>query len=88
MKISEACYAAADYIREHGWTQGKLRDNYGRVCLIGAMGSMHICDLFAPAFHKHFGIGPVWFNDKECRSADDAIAALEIMGDIECAEGR
>lgn len=28
---------AADYIEEHGWCQHKLKDDEGRVCLLGAI---------------------------------------------------
>jgi len=28
---------AADYIADHGWTQGKMQDDAGRVCLTGAI---------------------------------------------------
>ncbi len=31
---------AADYIEEHGWCQGELRDEMGQVCILGAIASI------------------------------------------------
>jgi hypothetical protein len=33
----QICADAAEYIMEHGWTQGRLQDETGSVCAVGAM---------------------------------------------------
>ncbi len=91
MKTSEALYAAADYIREHGWTRGTFSDNAGRVCMIGAIDRTtaragHVAACMALA--NTIGDNIVVFNDYHCESGDDAIAALEIAADIAAAEGK
>lgn len=38
MKFQDLFLAARDYIRDHGWTQGRLKDDRtGAVCLEGAV---------------------------------------------------
>lgn len=39
-EISHILLKAADYIEKHGHIKGKLWDNYGRVCAIGAVGKV------------------------------------------------
>lgn len=40
----ELAGAVADYIEEHGWTQGTLRNEQGEVCLIGGIAGACVGD--------------------------------------------
>ena len=93
MKTSTALYKAADYIRAHGWKRGSYGAPSGPRCMAGAILSVvhgpaqPIVDCQQLASVTD-GLAAEMFNDYHCKSADDAIAALEIAADIACAEGR
>lgn len=80
--------AAADILRRDGWCQGDRTDNNGRHCLMGALdeaigGNANAGRREWPALWEVTGDGLVMnFNDHHCRSARDAIAALEIAADL------
>lgn len=96
MKPSGILYAAADCIREHGWTRGRYQHE-GRVCMVGAIaavGGVLSEGLVAlPARARELleivcdDCAPTQFNDEHCKTANDAIAALEIAADIAAASG-
>lgn len=90
MKQSEILYAAADYIRTHGWLRGEAGDHGGPRCISGAIWSVTRDDVpwLLPTLLSVTGDNPARFNDKHCKTADDAIAALEIAADIAAAEGK
>jgi len=86
MKTSETLYAAARYIRKHGWV------NHGggsdACCMLDALWRTKNQSLDAyNTLRRVTDMHPADFNDFHCRSADDAIAALEIAADIAAAEG-
>ena len=88
MKTSETLYAAARYIRKHGWL------NHGDAassacCMLVALYRTtkgHSLDAHN-TLRRVTDIHPADFNDFHCKSARDAIAALEIAADIAAAEG-
>lgn len=100
MKTSEALYEAIDVLRERGWTKGGTGINRGRVCLMQALSLVIDGDFFWP---QSFGSSSVRaktvlesvtgchsgseFNDRYCKTRNDAIAALQIAGDIAFADG-
>lgn len=77
---------AAEYIRIHGWCQGRPSDSMGRVCVMGAL---HATKLFGMhtyaeaanrlAWHLRFpnyGYVAGW-NDNPDRTKEEVIAAME-----------
>lgn len=68
----------AEYIREHGWTQGAEQDETGRVCLTGAL---RLCapvpgdGLLAREVFRCCGRAEVW-NDDDDRTAEEVVAYL------------
>ena len=96
MKMSENLYAAADYIREHGWVRRSYRSG-NRCCMLGAIAATGgiLSDAFVGlpvGAHQALkivcgGVPAAEFNDKYCKTANDAIAALEIAADIAAASG-
>jgi len=100
MKTSDMLYAAADYIRLHGWRKNWYGEHLGPRCMIGACASAAGSDAggigmlearLKPALECVVGnesaLAVIDFNDDHCKTANDAIAALEIAADIACAEG-
>ena len=80
---------AAALLRQYGWTQGKYCDDQGRLCILGAIG-MAMTGSPTQA-HESYRVARVamcvgdivnegtvhpW-NDTLCRTAEEAIAALE-----------
>ena len=94
MKTSETLYAAARYIRKHGWRVGTDENNGPRPCcmldaayrVINETGENGYLYAFK-ALYLVTEINPADFNDFHCKTAYDAIAALEIAADIAAAEG-
>lgn len=73
---------AADYIREHGWCQGTMRDEKGRVCAMGATeycGAENWGQLVDAAFRNELGgkIGVVQFNDRPGRTVEEVLAVFD-----------
>lgn len=69
---------AAEYIAEHGWTQGTVQDNVGHVCLTGALQkvSENGLDLgIAVAVLGNHGYGMGW-NDQPGRTVGEVTTAL------------
>ena len=97
MKTSEALYAAADYIRKHGWQKYDMGCDGGPRCIVGALYSATGMDPRANYRDTLPGYSAIsrmldddWlgdYNDTYFESADDAIAVLEIAADIATAEG-
>ena len=91
MKTSEVLYAAAGYIRERGWIQGSFGEHGRPRCMDGALMS---AGCRAPWINvdsyldRVCGCASMEFNDKQCKTANEAIAALEIAADIAFAEGQ
>jgi hypothetical protein len=69
---------AAQYIREHGWCQRTIRDEEGRVCLIGALQSVEGWEnSVAPTMLRRIiSCIPSW-NNAPGRTKEEVIAALE-----------
>ncbi len=75
---------AAQYLREHGWTQEQYGQAGGPACAFGAM-------MFGPTHHDKTSVGLasyklekfircddiVFWNDAPVRTADEVIAAME-----------
>jgi len=90
MKTSKTLYGAARYIRMHGWVKGVSNNSLGAACMAEAVYRVNRdgYDLAISFLDNVLGVWPTTFNDLNCKSADDAIAALEIAADIAHAEGR
>jgi hypothetical protein len=80
---------AADYIREHGWLRGRQGQDGGPRCMVGAMWSIGLADMNIDEWFKLGALTKViggedvlLFNDDHCKTANDAIAALEIAADL------
>lgn len=76
--LTEACRAAARYIGEHGWTQGRMENKRGQVCLTGAL--KHCTPVpgdfeLAREVHRYRGRGEEW-NDTDVRDSEDVIGYL------------
>lgn len=84
--------AAAWYIEEHGWCQGRWENEEGKVCLDGAI--LRVMGQFAG--HKNFsaryipiigalgpevGYSPIGFNDTDGRTEQEVTAALRRAAD-------
>ena len=87
---SERLILAADYITEHGWTQGTFTASDGAVCLHGAIKSCTPVDGdtgIIRAVMRYKGFTEEW-NDAGIRSADDVLAALRatVVTDEDLAE--
>jgi class 3 adenylate cyclase len=93
MNVAEQLRAAAQYIREHGWTRRGFGLHGGPRCMIGAIGSVLGIDpqrVSVPVPVVLYGVcgdcsdkqGLVAFNDHDCKTKNDAIAALEIAADL------
>ena len=73
---------AADYIHNHGWCQGNLRDEQGHVCVMGAITAVTMRShddgtLAADLFRKFCGTSSVgYWNDKICQNEQQAIDSL------------
>jgi len=88
--------AAAKYIRRHGWRQEEYGADGGPRCMAGAVRSVVGLEPDLPDTDEYEGLmsilekvaGPniADFNDVYCRTADDAIAALEIAADLAAPE--
>ena len=92
MKTSDTLYAAADYIRENGFSF-EMYDGCAR-CIAGAVvnigtGRAHeiMCHTFLPTLCMEWDDISAEALERNHWTADDAIAALEIAADIACAEG-
>ena len=75
---------AADYIDQHGWTQGQFETNDGKVCLLGAVrrctpipGDRHLVE---QVMHRRRR-ADVW-NDAKDRTADEVTAYLREHADV------
>jgi len=90
MKTSESLYAAADYLRRYGWTQFTFGTHGLARCMDGALISV-LGSGFTSVDHfleRVCGCTSMEFNDDHCKTADDAIAALEIAAAIAFEEGK
>ena len=98
MKPSAILYGAAKELRRNGWVQW-IAERNGKHCIIGAIRKVTgrdpfsrdlITELFPvrDIFASVVGCDIATFNNYDCESADDAIAALEIIADVCAAEGR
>jgi hypothetical protein len=81
--------AAADYLREYGWRRWAMGYHGGPRCMLGALES--VCVVRSTIWQrasfvtmKIFDGEPrlAVFNDYHCKTADDAIAVLEIAADL------
>lgn len=77
--------AAAEVLRCDGWTQGELTDANGCHCVLGAFykaGCLAMPGAADQVFRDHIGVGSLaaW-NDREGRTAEEVIAALEAAAD-------
>ena len=75
---------AADYIDQHGWTQGQFETDDGKVCLLGAVrrctpipGDRHLVE---QVMHRRRR-ADVW-NDAKDRTADEVTAYLREHADV------
>jgi len=80
MKTSEVLYRARDYIRDHGWIQGSFGERGGPRCMDGALLSVRDTEFMEWVSLDRYldrvcGCLSMEFNDRHCKSADDAIAA-------------
>lgn len=84
--VQQHCLEAAEYIREHGWCQGKWGDAWGRVCIMGALHKVlpegeQFREYYNPAVNHLtqmlLGTCPVAFNDVPWRTKEEVIALLE-----------
>ncbi len=86
MTTSETLRAAAQYIREHGWRRQWYGRHGGPRCMLGALWSANPESAYRDEWGRILmdvcGCRAADFNDKYCKSADDAIAALEIAADL------
>jgi hypothetical protein len=79
---------AAQYIREHGWRRRYYGTHGGPRCMLGALMSASAPDRFyglrvaGTLMPVTGGSSPAEFNDVHCKTANDAIAALEIAADL------
>ena len=48
--VSLALLRAADYIRQHGWCRNRAKDEYGSVCVVGAIAESLDIHIGAPHF--------------------------------------
>ncbi len=83
-EIGKELWKAADYIEEHGWCRGTLKKEDGRVCIVGAINAAgrfhseceHRLYFFLREKMLNLTFGVVSWNDKICKSKDEAVAAL------------
>ena len=47
----------SEYIEQHGWCQGELEDDYGRVCIEGSI--VRVCDGIEDTAKKDEAIGAI-----------------------------
>lgn len=59
---------AAAYIEQHGWIQGRAMNRNGEVCMVGAVGAVVGCEVFA------FGW---WANGRD--QEQEMTAAIELL---------
>lgn len=85
--MNESLIKAAEYIDEHGWTQGAHQDEDGKVCLLGSLEAVGVCvggyENFKTLQHlqkfvqvKHYARSIPVFNDYVLTSAEEASKAL------------
>lgn len=74
---------AADYIRGHGWCQGRLENTRGMVCIVGALNkvidSVDARNRAGIALTKALSYDPVKFNDTPGRTQEEVIALMEAV---------
>ena len=85
--IADQIDQAADYIQENGWCQGKIQDDDGRVCLMGAFGSVGVSYDAEDAVRGQLRLEGrmssrrrtgdlLWWNDHRCASKRSAVTLL------------
>jgi len=78
--VPDVLDAAADYIDQHGWTQGVFDDDEGHVCVREAINrtAPSILDAFraASALMDAVGDGATNWNDADGRTQDEVTAKL------------
>lgn len=102
MKGSEVLFRAADLLRTRGWGQNHAEDSKGRLCIAGAIrkaagfhprrgegpdGTMPSLEPVRHIIEDVMGPNQVEFNNRDCKRAEDAIAAVEICACIAAADG-
>lgn len=99
--IGKTLIAAADYIEEHGWCQGQVRDSFGRVCITGALGYSHLDSDLGPLhldsevreaaymlLNKEVGIYIAAWNDAPGRTQDEVVTKLREVAALASAQRR
>ncbi len=75
---------AADYIRDHGWTTRRYENDYGEVCILGALRNVNgYLNSSAEeaveaelALERHVGNAVAHFNDKRGNTKRKVLATL------------
>lgn len=83
MTEAEMYRKAADLLRRDGWCKGEYINSAGKRCMYGAMIDAGVNRVGHPVLQALIDEWRVSrFNDHDCETIDDAIAALEIAADL------
>lgn len=81
-KVQAESELAAAVIRERGWIQGRVRDDQGRVCLLGGLSVAGASSATFKAVEVAIGGGRsiASWNDDPDRTVADVLSLLEFVG--------
>jgi hypothetical protein len=81
--VQETLKAAAEYISEHGWTQGMMREKDGSVCAAGALLAVSGYEsagreaFTGYLYHTGGWVNVADWNDQPDRTAEEVILTLK-----------